>query len=228
MPRHRFAPSLNPLETRLALSTLTTPAYVAAKAAVNQAIISLAHTGNLERASAAVTRVAGRIPLSESALLPLWQAELATVSRSKPGSALQARRDMFLELDTHLHRGVEAGTITLRGPASRQVSRSAMQGLDGFTGFANQTSVTIFVTVSQQDRIVLRQRVTSGDNFYFKAPVAGVVIPVVPDGIKFAVSTPSIPGTQELYLPDPADLYIVANDSAIDDGFFLRVYRDGF
>ena len=228
MPRHRFAPSLDPLETRLALSTLTTPGYVAAKAAVNQAIINLAHTGNFERASAAITRVAAGIPSSKSALLPLWQAELATVSRNKSGSALQARRDMFLELDTHLHRGVEAGAINLRGPASRQVSRPAVQGLDGFTGFANQTSVTFFVTVSQQDRVIFRQRVTSGDNFYFKPPVGSAVIPLIPDGIKFAVSTSSIPGTQELYLPDPANIYIVANDSAIDDGFFLRVYRDGF
>jgi hypothetical protein len=228
MRPRQFAPSLDPLETRLALSTLSTPAYLGAKAAVSQALANLARTGNLQRANAALTHIAARIPLSGDLVLPLWKAELATVSRHTPGSALHARRDMFLELDTHLHRGIEAGAIAVKGPASRLVSRPAVQALDGYTAFSNDSSITLGLTVTQRgsDRVLIQQQVTSGATLYFKPPAEAFPIP--PGGYTVSISTGGGTTPHGINLAELANKHIVARNGQVPGEIEVQVFQESF
>jgi len=222
MPRRRFTPSFHPLEERLALSTLTTPAYLGAKAAVSHALIGLSRTGDLQRATAVITRAAASIPLSGPVLLPLWESELATVSRGKAGSALQARRDMYLELDVHLHRGVEAGAITVRGPGSRQISRPAVQALDGYTYFYNKSSYMLIFSISQSDRLIDQQVVASGQTLHIKPPV-GVDGTLSPSGdFTVAISKNQQDWHKGIEVADLADKVFIATDSRIPGEIDVR------
>ncbi|WP_165253600.1 hypothetical protein [Paludisphaera soli] len=229
MHRRRFAPSLNPLEQRLALSTVTTPAYLEAKAAVSQALIGLSRTGNLQRATAMINRAAARIPDSGAVLLPLWQSELATVSRGNPRSALQARHDMFLDLDTHLNRGVNAGAITVRGPAARQVSRPAVQNLNGYFEFSNNTSISLSLTIAAGDQVIERNQVVVHANFYFRPPPVGETFPVRPVEYTVSVSTTDGPAAAEgLTLAELANLHVLAFNGVVQGEIELRVLQESF
>lgn len=224
MHHRRFAPSLNPLEQRLALSTVTTAAYLEAKAAVSQALLGLSRTGNLQRATAIVTRAASSIPDSGQALLPLWQSELATVARGDRQSAVQAKHDMFLDLDTHLNRGVNAGAITVRGPAARQVSRPAVQNLNGYFEFSNNSSYTLVLTIFEGDRIIVRQQVSSGANWYFKPPTEGETFPVRPVEYTLSISATDGPAAAEgLRLAELANLHVLALNGFRQGEIELRV-----
>jgi hypothetical protein len=228
MPRRRFTPSPNLLEQRLALSTLSTPAYLGAKAALGQALADLRRTGDLPRASAAVARAAARIPLSGPALLPLWESELATVSRKEPRSALQARRDVFLALDVHLHRGVESGAIAVRGPASRQVSRPAVRALDGYAAFSNNSSQTLVLTVGRDGNVVFRQQVGRGATLHFKPPGEDRGFPIRPVVFTVAVSTIDGPASRGFEVRGLAGTIIVATDGPVRGEIELRVFREDF
>ncbi len=224
MHRRQFAPSLDPLEQRLALSTVTTAAYLEAKAAVSQALVGLSRTGNLQRATAIINRAAARIPDSGKVLLPLWQSELVTLARGDRQSALQARGDMFLDLDTHLNRGVNAGAITVRGPAARQISRPAVQNLNGYFEFSNNSSYNLNLTISEGDQVIERQQVNSGATWYFKPPTEGETFPVRPVEYTLSISTTDGPAAAEgLRLAELANLHVLALNGFRQGEIELRV-----
>lgn len=167
MPKRRFSPSLDPLEERLALSTLTTPEYLHIKADIRHA---LALSGRLKRANAALVRAASRIPFGWAGLLPLWRAQLTAASKGVPGSAV--RREIFLALDSHLHRGVEAGAVTVKGLAARQISRPVIQSLENAIVVANLTGYDFQVTVTEvaRGRVVFDSHLPKGASSHFMPP----------------------------------------------------------
>ncbi len=168
-----FVPQAEPLEPRLTLSTvmptLTTPAYRAALADVRSVLGSLAKTGNYERAESDLTQAAARIPYGKSRLLPVWQAKLSAISPGAPGSGLRAQRQMLLALNAHLHRGLKASILSVRGPTAAGLSRPRLDSLDRGLLFVNETARAIEVTLTDvsSTRILFASSIPGNSSLYF-------------------------------------------------------------
>jgi hypothetical protein len=170
---HRFSPSLDLLEGRLTLSTLTTREYFDAKVDVQRAI-NLESVGHMKQAEQVLDNAAGLVPFGRADLLPEWKIQLAAITNGTPRSAI--RQDIFLSLDSYLNHGIQTGAIKVTGPAAGQVSRPVVVGINPSIVVANLTGVGLEVTVTEQrsGRVALDINLSKGELTHFTPPPASI------------------------------------------------------
>lgn len=158
----RFAPGLEVIEERALLSSaaplLSPHALDGVVREVRGIMSTLARTGDASRASAALTRLSGRLPSGAAELATAWQGDVGLYRPHHAGSVVVAEARIIDDLDQYDRSGVVAtppasgsGVVTSPSPAPAPVAGGTSNpapapSLDSVT-IQNTTGLALTVTV---------------------------------------------------------------------------------
>lgn len=149
----RVAPRIEALESRECLSgaspVFTMRAYHVVTAEIRGIITALAKTHDVDRATAALTRVASQVPYGSQQLLPAWQHELELVGGQSGGSARILKKAIITDLKQDLVAGVDAGLFDVTGRGSSAFHHTGLGGTAASTAsvtLVNNTGLNLTVT----------------------------------------------------------------------------------